>query len=107
MRLRGPTGQSSDQADLEGRLFADRGPRRGPILWGHFPPVMNVFGTPEAAGVPIGTAYPQGLAYLGGRPAKTFRLVMRHGELDGLYVCEEREFVLIRESPAEEFDREC
>src|SRR5689334_727278 len=59
MQLRGPTGQAGDQPDLEGRLFADRGPRRGPILWGHFPPVMNVFGTPDAAGEPIGTAYPQ------------------------------------------------
>jgi hypothetical protein len=104
--MRRPTPRNPGETGPGERLFADWGPTRGPILWGDFPPVMNVFGTPDAAEAPIGTAYPRGLAYRRGRPAKTFKLVMGRRELDGQYLCDQREFVRLREAP-EVTDREC
>jgi hypothetical protein len=73
--------------------FANLGPSHGPILGRDHSRSLGVFHTSDASHLPIGIAYPTGLAPGRTEPVRTFRLVIDKVALDGWWKVDHRKFV--------------
>ncbi len=81
-----------------GSFYARQGPHQGLLAYRDDLPTLDVYDAPGSDGDPIGVAHPVGwMPDLKG-PAAAFRLVVGGVEVEGRWVCWDREFIPIGEA---------